>query len=131
MKQLEQKIIIYSLLALLAAGLIWGTWQLVSTYISPDLARAWALVATVMLPVVAIASYRLGHIESRGVLTGIDTGVNRVTRAAAAAIDLRSATVSAIKRSSSEPSPAYAVELPQIQPAITLRQLPPGDIVDL
>ena len=51
-------------------------------HVSPDGARAWALGATILLligvPAAARAGYRLGRIEARGKLDGIDAGVERV-----------------------------------------------------
>ena len=117
-------------LALVVAGLAWAVWTLAETYVSPTAARAWALAATILLPVVGRACYHLGQTEARGKLSGIDAGIDRVTRAAATAIDLRATSASKM-RQVTRPDP-QVVLLPNPEPVITVRpQITDGEVVDL
>lgn len=119
-------------LVFLLGGILWGVWHLVATYISPTMARLWALVATALLPVIGVASYRLGQNESRGVMYGIDAGIERVGKAAAQAIDMRASQARVIREVRQATPAAYTVELPRPEPAITVRpQLQSGEPVDL
>ncbi|MEN6507030.1 MAG: hypothetical protein ABFD92_21045 [Planctomycetaceae bacterium] len=60
--------------------------------VSPDAARFWALLSTVLLiagaPLAFLAGVRYGHAESKGAITGLDMGVSRVQQAAAQAASL-------------------------------------------
>jgi hypothetical protein len=76
---------IAALAALALVGLVMvvlGAWWLVNTFVSADVARVWALLATAALPLVAWVAHRLGHVEARGHVAGIDAGVNKVMAAA-------------------------------------------------
>lgn len=92
------------LLLAVIAGVGWAIWSLTTIYVSPTAARAWALVATVLLPVTLVTGYTWGQTESRGRLRGIDQGIERVVKAAATAIDLRATSVRAT-RQAGQPEP--------------------------
>jgi hypothetical protein len=112
----------------LMAGAVWGIWELVSTYVPPGWTRAWALIATVLLPMAFGIGYNLGLTESRGKLRGIDAGIERVTRAAAAAIDLRATSARKMRQAQREP-PVVLPPLPG--PTIIERpQIESGEIVE-
>ena len=104
------------LLLAVIAGVGWAIWSLTTIYVSPTAARAWALVATVLLPVTLVTGYTWGQTESRGRLRGIDQGIERVVKAAATAIDLRATSVRAT-RQATQPDP----------PPVTL---PPPDYME-
>jgi len=100
-------------------ALIWIAWTLAETYVSPALTRFWALSATALILIVAWASYNLGQLEAKGKLDGLDLGVERVTKAAATAIDLRAQAAREIRQPRAEPSVTL---LPDPGPALTFRQ---------
>jgi hypothetical protein len=116
-------LVILGLVALIA----WAIWELVSTYVSPTVARVWALIVTVLLPMVFGIGYNLGLTESRGKLRGIDAGVDRVVKAAAAAIDLRATSARKMRQAQAEP-PVVLPPLPA--PTIVERpQIDSGEVV--
>jgi hypothetical protein len=82
MRKLE--ILVFTALVILVVIILlgWGAWHLVSTYVSVDVARVWALAATILLPVALVTGRSLGFTESRGRLDGIDKGMERLTKAA-------------------------------------------------
>lgn len=125
---------LYAILALLLllvmAGASWAAWELASTCVSPTAARAWALLATALLPVAARAGYALGQSESRGKLVGIDAGIERVTKAAATAIDLRATSARAMRQARQPPVMQAPTILPPLE-YVERPQLPGGDAIDL
>ena len=105
------------------AGLGWIAWKLMAL-VEPDTARAWALVATVLLPAGAIGGYKLGQLgaEADGRLKGIDDGLDKVVGAAYQAIDLRVQNITRTKEATREPAP-YVV-LPPPEPAFRMIEAP-------
>lgn len=92
--------------------------------------RAWAVAATMLLPIVGGACFRWGLVESRGRMKGIDDGVGRVLQAADKAIDLRAKHAVTIKQAVQEPAP-YVV-LPAPEGSFSIRpQLTAGERVEL
>jgi len=63
-------------MVILAVGVALAWWGM--SYVSGDVARMWALLATVALPLVAWAGWYFGHTEARGVLHGLDKGVDKM-----------------------------------------------------
>lgn len=119
--------IIFGLAILVLAA--WLVWQFFETYISPTWTRVIAIVSMASLPVVGWACYNLGLTEAKGKLKGIDAGIERVTRAATAAIDLRAMGARAMRETTTPPG---VVTLPNIPPVIITRQLADGnDVVEL
>jgi len=108
------------LFALILLG--WAVWAFFRAYISPDWTRMIAIAGLVFLPVVGWACYNMGLTESKGKLKGIDAGIERVTKAAATAIDLRATGTRAIREASKPPG----ITLPQ-PPVFTYRQIGDGD----
>lgn len=95
--------------------------------IPPHAARAWALLATLLLPVAAWGGWWFGHTEQRGRLAGIDQAIDKVMGAASRTADLRVTGARAARQ-----SPAASVVLPALE--IFPRQLaPPGedDVIEL
>lgn len=83
--------------------------------------RAWMIVSTLLLPVVAWAGWWFGNTEARGRLAGIDQAVDKVMLAATRTIGTRTRV-----RQSMPP----AVTLPNVE--IRPRQaLPSVEIIDL
>ena len=116
------------LLGLVLAGLaLSGVWRLMQG-VSPEAARLWALVATLALPAVGWACYRLGRTEARGAIAGLKMGVSEVHSAAARAIDLR---VQNITKSREAVNPPAVVVLPDPGAGFQMRQLSDGERVDL
>ena len=106
-------------------GLGWLLWQSMLR-VSPNLARAWALVATALLPVTAWVTYALAMRVVYGRLAGIDDGIGKVAKAGAVAASLRVHVHHALRR---EPE-APVVLLPDLE--IVPRQLTGGgDVVEL
>lgn len=110
------------LLVLLAAA-AWAAWALMAS-VSPDVARAWALLATAALPLALWLGYWLGLTESRGRMRGIGEGLREVVNAAAA-IDLRGQA-----RVSGRAKETPVVDLPPVE-FVERRQLSSGEEVDL
>ena len=115
--------------AALALGLLYGLgwllWQSMLR-VEPNLARAWALVATGLLPVTAWTTYALAMRVVYGRLAGIDDGIGKVAKAGAVAASLRVGVHRALRR---EPE-APVVLLPDLE--IVPRQLTGGgDVVEL
>jgi len=106
----------------------WAIWLFFETYISPTWTRAIAILALVSLPVVGWACYNLGLTEVKGKLKGIDQGIDKVVKAASAAIDLRASGARSMREATRPPG----VALPQVGPVIVRRQLSDGnDVVEL
>lgn len=116
-------------LLIILAGAVAGLW-LLTARMEPEAVRAWAVAATLLLPLIGLGCFKWGHTEARGRLRGMDDGLGKVVQAANAAIDLRAKHAVTIKQSMSEPSP-YVV-LPAPEPSFTMRpQLTAGDVVEL
>ncbi len=56
---------------------IWLCWRAM-LQVPADTARVWAIVATLLIPIAAYTAWRLGLIEARSRLAGIDQAVNKV-----------------------------------------------------
>jgi hypothetical protein len=78
-------LILYTGLLVIVALTCLGVWKLTVTYVSPTLARAWALIATLVIPVAFAVGNHWGHAESKGRLKGIDQGIEKVVKAATVA----------------------------------------------
>lgn len=120
----------FSMIAMALVGLVlvgWAVWVFFRACISPDWTRLIAICGLVSLPVVGWACYNLGLTESRGKLKGIDAGIERVTKAATAAIDLRATSARVMKEASRPPGVTLQ------PPVYTYRQLSDGngEIVEL
>lgn len=104
----------------------WGLWTLAEKFVSPGLTRFWALLATVLIPLVAGSFYWLGQIEARGKVAGLDLGIEKVTRAASSTVDLRATATSRMREAvRSEPPP------PIMLPDFNMREIIDGDVVEL
>lgn len=97
-----------------AGGIIWGSWRLMQR-VPADGARAWALVASALVPVSVYVTWRLAHLEATGLISGISLGVDKVTRAGQAAASLGLGTRASARRQDRPPAP----------------MLPPVEIVDV
>jgi len=117
-----------AVLLAIAAGAGWGIWELMCL-VPPTWARLWAIVATILIPVVGVTCWRAGNIENKGRLAGIDDGLDRVTRAATMAVDMRQAQVR-VTRQVRQQQPESSVILPQPRwPELPVGN--PGEIVEL
>jgi len=115
------------MLALLI-GLVWWTMQKVPA----NWARAWALLATMLLPVAIWAGWWFGHTEARGRLAGIDQAVDKVMGAASRTAGLRVDTSRAMRRTVVQEPPPAVVMLPDVE--IVPRRLVRGgngDVIEL
>jgi hypothetical protein len=123
MREFRAFMILIGTAALVLAGLGWLAWKLMAL-IEPDTARAWALVATVLLPAGAFVGYKLGQLgaEAEGRLKGIDDGLGKVVGAAYQAIDLRVQNITRTKEATREPAP-YIV-LPPPEPTFRMLEAP-------
>ena len=109
-------IAIVSLALLLLAT--WGLWEL-ALLVPPNPARAWALLATALLPVTVFVTWRLALRYASGIVTGIGLGVGEVAKAGSNAANLRVHVHRELKRTDQPP-----VVLPDVQ--ILPRQLASG-----
>jgi hypothetical protein len=113
----------------------WLCW-LAMRQVPADTARAWALVTTLLIPIVAYAAWRLGMVEARSRLAGIDQAVNKVMDVARRTADVRVGTVGRMRQAVAKPQqPAPpAPELPALpQPTVTHHGPDQGDrrVIDL
>lgn len=66
--------------------------------------RWWAGIATVVLPLAAVAAFFVGRMEARGHVAGLAQGIEAVSRAAKETADIRVTTTQRLRRR--EPTPA-------------------------
>ena len=93
---------------------LWVLWSWL-TDLSPALLVVWAALATLALPVVALAGWLFGRYEAAALLRGIDAGIDRVAGAA-----------TKLKVRETKGTTNIAV-LPQV----VHRQLPGEEVIDL
>ncbi len=108
-------------------ALVIGAWFLVGWVLDGGLDRAWAVIATLLLPAVAFGFYRLGQIEARGAITGLKMGVAEVHTAAEKAGGIK-VTLHQRMREADKPP---VVVLPDPGAGFSMRQLSDGERVDL
>lgn len=111
---------VVSVVLAIFAGATYGVWRLMVIHVSADVARAWALIATALLPLTGWAAYRLGQVEARGMLGGLGLGITSALGAANKVADVKIKTARAMR----QPDPAQMVVLPP--PEIRPRRLPSG-----
>ena len=111
---------------------IYGLWSLAGTF--EYAALRWLTVGFVMmLPAIFGLGFWFGKVEVRGFLGGFDRALDGLTKA----VDLRDKSKVRMQQvAKSKPQPAqpdFDVYLPQAGafPAITQRQLPQDEVVDL
>jgi hypothetical protein len=105
------------------ALVVWLSWSAMRR-VPADTARAWALIATVLVPVVGYVSWRLGQTEARSRLAGIDQAVNKVMDVARRTADVRVRTVSQMRQATTKaaPPPVPEPQLPALpQPTVIHR----------
>lgn len=113
------------------AGIVIGARALVLWIMAGGIDRAWAVIATVLLPVCLWLGWWFGHTEARGRLAGIDQAVDKVMGAASKAVDLRVVSVRKTREVLATDQ-APVVILPDPGSDFHMRpQLPSGDTVDL
>jgi len=98
-----------------------GLWWLMTTHVGPDVARLWALAATGAVPLAFALGYKLGHVEARGKVAGLDLGVGKVMRAAGQTAGLRVQAARAMRRPDPPPpvvDPGQVVIIPALTPAV-------------
>jgi hypothetical protein len=113
----------------------WLCWRAMLA-VPANTARAWALVTTLLIPIVSYAAWRLGMIEARSRLAGIDQAVNKVMDVARRTADVRVGTVGRMRQATAKPQQPAQPEpqLPALpQPTVTHRGPGQGDrrIIDL
>jgi uncharacterized YccA/Bax inhibitor family protein len=100
--------------------------------VGPDAARAWALIATLLLivglPLAVLVGMKYGHAESKGAMVGLDLGVSKVQQAANQAASLGFTAMRTTREIVREQPQAPVFSLPPIEPA---RQITPGDVVEM
>ena len=107
----------------IVAGVCYGAYRLALVNVGHKLAVAWAMVATAMVPLAALAGYKLGGTEARGVLAGIGLGTGPVVQTAEKIATVKAGAARALR----EPDPVI-VELPRMRMIdVTPKQLPSGD----
>ena len=85
-------------------GICYGLWRALSA-VSHGALAALALGAILVVPVAGLTGWRLGHLEARGVLSGLGLGVNSVLGAAADVADVRVNTIRTVREVYSPSSP--------------------------
>lgn len=100
----------------------YGLWCMV-VKIEHGLLAALALAAALSAPLAALAGYKLGGTEARGVLAGIGLGTGPVVQTAEKIATVKAGAARALR----EPDPVI-VELPRMRMIdVTPKQLPSGD----
>lgn len=108
-------------------GICWGAWWLVSQ-IPADVARLWALLASLALPLVAVGTWKLALRYERGVERGLDLGAGAVAKAGADAV--RAGADASRGATRKQPAETWRV-LPEVE-ITSRRRLPAdGDVIDL
>lgn len=120
LKQLGIKACVVVVLLAMAGGVCYGAWRLVAQ-VEPGILAAWALAMTAAVPLAAIAGYKLGGTEARGVLAGIGLGTGPVVQTAE-----KIATVKASAAHAMKPQEPWAVDLPHMID-VTPKRLPSSD----
>jgi hypothetical protein len=109
----------------ISAGLVYAAWRGM-LLVPAGIARAWALLATALLPVVGWVAWRLGRWYAQGIVTGIDWGIGKVAQAGNNAADLRVRVHREMKR-----KPDQVVVLPDVE-IVQRTALPSSaDIIEL
>jgi len=72
----------YMLIAAPVLSLVVVALWYIAAAMQPKWLRAWAMLATIALPVTAWVSWRIGHVRSDALVEGIDTGIDKVSNAA-------------------------------------------------
>lgn len=133
----SKTLLIWSLTIIAGLALLYGAGRLarhVMSDVSPGMARAWALIATVLLPFVTWAGWWFGHTEARGRLAGIDQAVDKVMGAATRAASLRVGTAHALRQRPTPPPlsspPPPQISLPPVE-IIPRQQLISGEIIEV
>jgi hypothetical protein len=124
--------IYWSVTVLICGGFMFGVcyalWIAMQT-VAPNTARAWALLATGLLPIAAWAGWWFGHTEARGRLRGMDDAVDKVMGGATKIAGLGLRTQQASKAPARRPEPeTWRVALPDVE-IVERRQLTSGDDV--
>jgi hypothetical protein len=110
-----------------AFGVVWVTWRFGMQRVPPNVARAWALIVTALLPVTAVLSWWFGNTEARGRLAGIDDAVDKVMGAA-----LKTAKVSDRRsRSQAQPQPQPQYMPTQVEILEPRRRLSQDDVIEM
>lgn len=110
-----------------ALWLLWQAW-LVLVGLDPDILTAWALLVTLVLPVVAFAGWILGRREASVKVDGLDMGVEKVIGMAERVADIRDRSAAKVRQ-----QPVQIAVLPQLQGGVIHRELTDGEgkVVDL
>jgi len=105
-------------IALLFAGLLYGLYRVV-VQLSPKVLAVWALVATLLAPVIGLLCYKIGHLHARGVLAGLAMGLGTAMKTAGEVVKVASAT-SEVKINTARGVSAAQAQVREPLPAPTL-----------
>lgn len=114
-----------ALVILAVAGMCcYGLWR-IAFKVEHGALAAWALLATVAIPVVGYITYRIGQVENRGVLAGLGLGTGAVISAA----DKVATVKREVRVKVVEPA---QVELPSLPPVNYIgADMSEGEIIDV
>ncbi len=128
--QLNLKIIII-LSTILLAIMVWLLWMIAENI--PALAvQVWAIVATLLVPAVAILAFWFGKTEVRGFLAGADQMTERVASIFMHAIDSRDVSRIRIHNATNAPLMGQGMGMPNdVLPRIAARSAAPGGEIEL
>jgi len=102
----------------------YGLWRL-TCKVDVSILAVWALLATVLLPVGVWAGVRWGSEGARGVVHGLDLGINHAMDAANRAADLKVTMHRAVR------TPAPQPDLPPLPRIERRRALGDGEVIDV
>ena len=136
---MKKTILVISIIVIIGF-LIYVAWRLwlAIVELEPAALAAWAVLATLALPVTAGVAFWLGRIEARATLSGLAAGVEKVMDAADKAIGVRTTAVREMQavrkpRSADVSLNVYTPGMPGLPGAggavITPKALPSGDDV--
>ena len=86
-----------------------------------EVLAVWALLATALIPIVAAIAHKVGHLESKGKIAGLDLGLAAAINAGRAIADVKVGATRALR----QPEPQAPVQLPKIievRPQLTQRR---------
>jgi len=105
-------------------GICYGLHRLILK-LSPGLVAGWALLATALLPLVGWGGWKLGQLEARGTLAGLQAGLMAAIGAGKEIADVKVRAAHQMR----QPDLIHQVTLPVVD--VRPRELPAGERVEL
>jgi len=118
-------------IVLAAVGTVIGAVYLLTGAVSADALRWWATVATLLLPVAIVITWRVATKAAREHLAGFDRGLDGAERTMQHVGRGLSATASMARAMKSQPAPTHDDLLPKVGQMQIIDAPPGGDAIDL